>query len=333
MLRPFPKIIRIGTIYGELPKIINFKKLLKIAPVVILESQINSEKIQNIYETMLEYRDELFERIKNKIPIISKNIYGNQLIRVIINTKEKEKINIIFHKLKKNIKKFSLDDNVTFVIQELIKNVNKVQLRVISIELVRGNFEEFIQNENTKRVIQKLIISQDRDANNEICKKICNNFIPFCKNKYTSYIIETLLNKCNEYYYKKMFVNCINNFFDLIGNMYGCHIVCYFVQNNLNILFKLLINNIINISQIQFGVLIIRAIINNNKNPNLRNLFINIIKSNINILIFLSNNQYGNIVVQDILDFLDQNTKNYLKKKLQEKKNTKYSDYVLDKLI
>ena len=184
MSSPYPVIIRLGTIYHEqiLPRIINAKKFFEIVPIVISQNQILSEKVQNIYIKMPEYRDDLFQSIKNKILLISKNIYGNHLIRLILNTKEKEKINIIFSKLKKNIKKLSLDNNGTFVIQELRKNGNKIQLRIISIELVYSeNFGEFIQNENAKRVVQELIKRQDKDDNDEISKKIYNNYITFFK--------------------------------------------------------------------------------------------------------------------------------------------------------
>lgn len=334
MSSPFPKHIRLGTLYNEqsLPKIINAKKLFEIVPIVILENQIYSEKAQKIYKYMPEYRDDLFQSIKNKILTISKNIYGNHLIRVILNTKEKEKINIIFSELKKNIKLFSLDDNATFAIQELIKNVNKIQLREISIELVHSeNFGEFIQNENAKRVIQELIKRQDKDDNDEICEKIYNNFIPFCKNEYASFIIETLLNNCNDYYYGEMLLKCKDNLLDLINNKYGCHIVCFFIKDNFDILFESIINNILNISRMQFGVLVLRTIKDNN-DQNLRDQIVNEIKSDINNLIYLSKDQYGNFVVQEILEFLDQNTKNYLKKKLLKLNYKQYSKHVLQKL-
>ena len=337
MRKPEKETIENIKIYKtDVPPIIN----PNLIPAFIMENQSNSEQIQTFYADNPYLRVSIFEGISQKLLIISKNIYGNHVIRKILQFKEKDKINQIFSKLEDNIKELAIDDYGTFVIQELIQKVNQVQLKKISNMLVNcTDFKEFIKNKNVRKVIEELIERQDKNDNDEICKKILTDFIPFCNNEFTSFIIEKLLLNCNETYYKKMKKECLNNLSKLNTNKNGVHIIFFFIQKHIEEFFEPIKNDAFKLSQTQFGVLVIKELIKYG-NQNQKNLIIEEIvkaknENSKNNLLFLSQHQYGNFVIQNIFKFLDENTKMSLKNDLEsiiKKRDNIYANHVWENI-
>ena len=331
----------INTINGEL-NIPNYIKLEKgeiviinynIIPFIIIQSQNNSSHIQFLYCTCPHLRDGILVSILPNILDISKNKFGKHVIGEILRCKEKDKIDEIFLKLAGNIKELARDYNGAFVIQELIKNIDENQLKKISKELVCcEDFKKFIKDKNVTRVIQELIKRQDKNANDEICKIIWPDFIPLCTNPFTSFIIEKLILNCNESNYNKMREKFLDNLLTLIENNYGVHIICSFIKNNIDELFEPIKNDVIKISQTKFGVLVIREIINNGNEIQINQIRDKIVNTE-NCLISLSKHEYGNFVIQNLLQFLDENTKMSLKKGLElVKEHNKYANFVWYKI-
>ena len=304
-----------------------------IIPFIIMQSQINSVYIQLLYRDFPHLRDGILVSVLPNILDISKNKFGKHVIGAILRCKEKDKVDKIFLKLTGNIKELAMDYNGAFVIQELIKNIDENQLKKISKELVCcEDFKKFIKDKNVTRVIQELIKRQDKNANDEICKIIWPDFIPLCTNPFTSFIIEKLILNCNESNYNKMKEKCLDNLLTLIENSYGAYIICSFIKNNIDELFESIKNDVFKISQTQFGVLVIREIINNGNEIQINQIRDKIVNTE-NCLISLSKHEYGNFVIQNLLQFLDENTKMSLKKGLESvKEHNKYANFVWYKI-
>ena len=329
-----PEKETIENIKTNVPPIIN----PNLISTFVRQNQRNSEKFQSLYSKKPYLRVSIFEGIYPELLDISKDIYGNHLIRKILQFKEKDKIDRIFSKLEENIKELAIDDYGTFVIQELIQKVNEVQLKKISNILVKcPDFNEFIKNKNVRKVIEELLKRQDKNDNDEICKKILTDFIPFCNNEFTSFIIEQLLLNCNETYYKEMKKECLNNLLILSKNESGVHIIKLFIQKHMEEFFEPIKNDVFNLSQTKFGVLVVKEIIKDG-NQNQKNLIIEeIVKAkNENIknnLVFLSQHQYGNFIIQKIFEFLDENTKISLKNALYLlKEQNRYANCVWENI-
>ena len=75
--------------------------------------------------------------------------------------------------------------------------------------------------------------------------------------------METLLQKCNEEYYNLILERCCDKLMELVKDKYGCYIVRFFIKKQVNIdkLFELIKEKVLDISQKQFGFLVISAII------------------------------------------------------------------------
>ena len=130
---------------------------------------------------------------------------------------------------------------------------------------------------------------------------------------------------------------CLNNLLILSKNESGVHIIKLFIQKHLEEFFEPIKNDVFNLSQTQFGVLVVKEIIERG-NQNQKNLIIEeIVKAkNENIknnLVFLSQHQYGNFIIQKIFEFLDENTKISLKNALYLlKEQNRYANFVWENI-
>ena len=117
-----PILINGGVIQNEhcFSEIINTEKLCELVPTIVKENSFYSKKIQWIFNNMPEYNDNLLDAIIPNLLEISTNKYGNYLIREILKSKEKNKVDRIFSKLKGHIKELYNDEYGKFVVQELI---------------------------------------------------------------------------------------------------------------------------------------------------------------------------------------------------------------------
>ena len=162
----------------------------EILQFIILETN-DQQKIDIIYNSL-----------ESELLVLSKNKYACYIINALIDKFYKnifnifnsyelqnisiEKIEIIFSKLKENIKELSLHQSGTFIIQNLIGKlyqINKKEEREI-YEIVLNNFEELIIHQNGIFVMQKLIKINPSDCD-ELIKKIIEykNFLDLIKDK------------------------------------------------------------------------------------------------------------------------------------------------------
>ena len=118
-----PILINGGVIPNEhcFSEIINTEKLCELVPIIVKENSFYIKKIQGIFNYMPEYNDKLLNAIVPNLLDISTNKYGNYLIREILKSKEKNKVDRIISKLKGHIKELYNDECGKYVVQELIK--------------------------------------------------------------------------------------------------------------------------------------------------------------------------------------------------------------------
>ena len=209
-----PILINGGVIPNEhcFSEIINTEKLCELVPTIVKENSFYSKKIQRIFNNMPEYNEKLLDAIIPNLLEISTNKYGNYLIREILKSKEKNKVDRIFSKLKGHIKELYNNECGKYVAQELIKKVDEKQLEEILDEFIdNNNFEKSIKCENEKLLFIKIIKRQAKNVIDKICEKILNSFVTHCDNIYFNKVIKVLLPNCSENNYDLMFIKCCVN--------------------------------------------------------------------------------------------------------------------------
>ena len=325
-----PILINGGVIPNEhcFSEIINTEKLCELAPIIVKENSFYSKKIQGIFNYMPEYNDKLLDAIVRNLLDISSNKYVNYLIIEILKSKEKNKVDRIFSKLKGHIKELYNDECGKYVAQELIKKVDEKQLEEILDEFIdNNNFEKSINCENEKLLFIKIIKRQAKNVIDKICEKILNSFVTLCDNIYFNKVIKALLPNCSESNYDLMFIKCCANIYEISKGRYGHSIVSFFIKNNkgrninlLNKIYESLKGKVYMLSKEEFGTYAIQdAIVYGN--PNQRNQIIDEIKNNKFGLVNLSKHKKGRFVIHKILIYLDRETLGYLLYKLNEEKH------------
>ena len=320
----------------------------KIEVTKALDAYRESEKYQNMYVFNKDQRDIIFEQI-NKDGLILKftqHVYGNLLILKILecndDDKDKEKHEIIYKALINDIKELSSGKYSTHVIQKLIDVVDENYLEEIANKLgVYINMEYFIDNPNSNHVIQNLINRQKKENNDKIFKSI-NNFSKFANDKYGCYIIIAILKNCTDNCYNAILQKSCENIVALWKDN-GNYIIKFFLESEdkdkiLDIIHPVLKGNIYELSKDKKAVFIIKNALkfgNENQRKDIINELLELNTDKEDPLIYLSKHQFGNYVIQDLLDYCEPETLKKVIKRIYSEPNIKkdnFGKHICDKI-
>ena len=320
----------------------------KIEVTKALDAYSESEKYQNMYVFNKDQRDIIFNQI-NKDGLILKftqDQNGNLLILKILecndDDKDKEKHEIIYKALINDIKELSSGKYSTHVIQKLIDVVDENYLEEIANKLgVYINMEFFIDNPNSNRVIQNLINRQKKENNDKIFKSI-NNFSKFANDKYGCYIIIAILKNCTDNCYNAILQKSCQNIVALCKDN-GNYIIKFFLESEdkdkiLDIIHPVLKGNIYELSKDKKAVFIIKNALkfgNENQRKDIINELLELNTDKEDPLIYLSKHQFGNYVIQDLLDYCEPETLKKVIKRIYSDPNIKkdnFGKHICDKI-
>ena len=313
-----------------------------------------SEIWQYIYAKSPDQRDLIFKQInknKNKgkdkdndnknvnlILEYSKNECANYFIRKILecndDVRDKEKHKIIFEILINDIKELSAGKYSTCVIQKLIERVEEKDLEEIADKLgVYTDIDYFIGNNNTNHVIQSLIKRQKEEENDKIFEHI-TNFVKVANDQYGCYIIIAILKKCTDKCYYEILKKCCENIV-VLSKDFGNYIFKYFFENKnkdikLDIIYPALKGNIYELSKDKKAVFVLKNALklgNENQRKDIINELLELNKDKEDPLIYLSKHEFGNYVIQEVLDYCEPKTLKIIIKRIYSDPNIKKDLY------
>ena len=315
-----------------------------------------SEIWQYIYACSPDQRDLIFKQInKNKkegkdkdndkdnkkvnlILEYSKNECANYFIRQILecndDDRDKEKHKIIFEILINDIKELSAGKYSTCVIQKLIERVEEKDLEEIANKLgVYTDIDYFIGNKNTNHVIQSLIKRQKEEENDKIFEHI-TNFVKVANDQYGCYIIIAILKKCTDKCYYEILKKCCENIV-VLSKDFGNYIFKYFFENKnkdikLDIIYPALKGNIYELSKDKKAVFVLKNALklgNENQRKDIINELLELNKDKEDPLIYLSKHEFGNYVIQEVLDYCEPKTLKIIIKRIYSDPNIKKDLY------
>ena len=313
-----------------------------------------SEIWQYIYACSPDQRDLIFKQInKNKnegkdkdndnknvnlILEYSKNECANYFIRQILecndDDRDKEKHKIIFEILINDIKELSAGKYSTCVIQKLIERVEEKDLEEIANKLgVYTDIDYFIGNNNTNHVIQSLIKRQKEEENDKIFEHI-TNFVKVANDQYGCYIIIAILKKCTDKCYYEILKKCCENIV-VLSKDFGNYIFKYFFENKnkdikLDIIYPALKGNIYELSKDKKAVFVLKNALklgNENQRKDIINELLELNKDKEDPLIYLSKHEFGNYVIQEVLDYCEPKTLKIIIKRIYSDPNIKKDIY------
>jgi len=209
-------------------------------PLYFLKKDENGSKIiQDLYKKSSQNdKNIIFDKIKSDIKELSKNAFANYFLVELIKDNDNEKINFLYNTLKDDLYEFSSDSHGTYVIQELLKKLDQNIIEELSDKFFscfdNQNFEKDAFNINLNHVLQIFIKRHKMEKNDSIYEKIMDKFDVYSKDKYGSYIIQALLTNCKDEQYDKIYIETCKKFKELIKHEFGNYLIVFFLENDKN---------------------------------------------------------------------------------------------------
>ena len=280
-------------------------------------------KDETAYKTLNEQKLSLdsiypYENAKNKINNIST-------------------INTPIFNLKMILAAFN-SQKTTIILQKSLNEMSQENLEGIIREM-KGYFSAIIKNKNGNYFCSDLLKVCTKEQRIEILKEIGTNLIDDCTDEYGTHPIQTLIELANseeEYklllYYFRDFKKILKATLNQNGTYVIQKLIVYIPEKyrmELNLIF---VKFICILAMDMYGVCTAIKFINYTKNEITEKLLLNIILSN---FVTIAENQYGNYLIQNIMEhWWNTNKGIFLKKICMEKfhklARNHYSSYVCD---
>ena len=345
------------------------KELIRGA-IIMSKEKMGSEMVQIEFRNGdEEIKQKIFNALKSEILILSTDQFGNYVIQALLYYGDEEKLNIIFETFKNKLFDLSTHTYGCRVIQTLIsvlsnskKDKEKIKYILKELTDLDGYLGDLFTDKNGNHVIQQIINVLDIDDLTTIFDAILKNISNIIDDKYGSRIIQAFLNKCKKEDKKDkkdkenkedkehqegeedkedQALKIINKIFEkykdklnyLCKNQYSNYILQYILENyknyieNIN---KSLLGNIYKFSLDKYASNIVEKVLEYGNKEQKDEIGKEIINNN-DCILNLSNNNYGNYVIQKAIEFCSEDIGKEIIKKVREipkDKRGKYWKYI-----
>ena len=178
-----------------------------------------------------------------------------------------------------------------------------------------------------------MIKRQKEEENDKIFEHI-TNFVKVANDQYGCYIIIAILKKCTDKCYYEILKKCCENIVVLCKN-FGNYIFKYFFENKnkdikLDIIYPALKGNIYELSKDKKAVFVLKNALklgNENQRKDIINELLELNKDKEDPLIYLSKHEFGNYVIQEVLDYCEPKTLKIIIKRIYSDPNIKKDIY------
>ena len=293
------------------------------------DSPIDESKDETAYKTLSEQKlslDTLYPNNSN-----SNNFSSNSKIENTINN------NNPVYNITTILSAFS-NQKTTIILQKSLPDLSKEDLDGIINEM-KGYFSSIIKNKNGNYFCSDLLKVCSKEQRIEILKDIGINMIDDCTDEYGTHPIQTLIELANSEEEYKLLLFYFRDFTKILKatlNQNGAYVIqklIVHIPEKYRMEFNLIFVKFICILAMDmYGVCTAIKFINYTKNEILEKQLLNIILSN---FVNIAENQYGNYLIQNIMEkWWNTNKGIFLKKICMEKfhklARNHYSSYVCD---
>ena len=226
----------------------------------------------------------------------------------------------------------------TIILQKSLNEMSQENLEGIIREM-KGYFSAIIKNKNGNYFCSDLLKVCSKEQRIEILKEIGTNLIDDCTDEYGTHPIQTLIELANSEEEYKLLLYYFRDFKKILKatlNQNGTYVIqklIVYIPEKYRMEFNLIFVKFICILAMDmYGVCTAIKFINYTKNEITEKLLLNIILSN---FVTIAENQYGNYLIQNIMEhWWNTNKGIFLKKICMEKfhklARNHYSSYVCD---
>ena len=322
----------------------NYKDNYKL----MFKEQKGAKYIQKkIEEKNPDFLFKLYEQMKNNLYDIMTNQYGNYVIQKFVENCDKKLISNMLKNLSVNNGKMLYDISInnygTRPLQKIIENLsnNMTQQDInIILNFTKGNTLNLIKDINGNRIIQSIIQNiKNKELLSPIYKEINENIIEIIKTKSGCCVFAKIILNIIEEDLNSMTDIIINNIENLINDEFG-HISLKRIiklnnENYNNKIYNCIKDNLMQLSCQKFSSNVIDACVDNN--TSLKKKVIQKLIENENNITDLILDQYGNYIIQNALQNSEKNEFDiiiqHIKENEKKLKQTNHGKIVFEKLM
>ena len=316
---------------------------------LMLKDQKSSKYIQKkIEEKSPEFLFKLYEQMKNNLFDIMTDQYGNYVIQKFVENCDKKLISKMLQKLSQNINNKTLYDisinnygtrPVQKMLENLPSNISQQDINIV-LNIAKGNVLNLIKDINGNRVFQSIIQNiKNKEVLSPIYKEMNENLTEIIKTKSGCCVFAKVLSNITENDLNITFdiiFNNINQFInDEFGNISLKRIIKLNNENYNEKIFSYIKDNITQLSCQKFSSNVIEACIDNTtslKKKTIEKIIEN--ENNINDLIL---DQFGNYIIQNALQNAEEKEFNiiieHIKENEKKLKQSQHGKIVFEKLM
>ena len=322
----------------------NYKDNYKL----MFKEQKGAKYIQKkIEEKNPDFLFKLYEQMKNNLYDIMTNQYGNYVIQKFVENCDKKLISNMLKNLSVNNGKILYDISInnygTRPLQKIIENLsnNMTQQDInIILNFTKGNTLNLIKDINGNRIIQSIIQNiKNKELLSPIYKEINENIIEIIKTKSGCCVFAKIILNIIEEDLNSMTDIIINNIENLINDEFGNislkRIIKLNNENYNNKIYNCIKDNLMQLSCQKFSSNVIDACVDNN--TSLKKKVIQKLIENENNITDLILDQYGNYIIQNALQNSEKNEFDiiiqHIKENEKKLKQTNHGKIVFEKLM
>lgn len=315
----------------------NTADLSLLSPVEI----INFSKDQHGCRMLQKLID---DDIKKNLPIIfnatykySTNLmldsFGNYLIQKIMVSASNSQLSLILIEITPNIESIAINLHGTRALQKLISCLNTPNHHDLISIAIAPTIVNLIHDLNGNHVIQKLISHYNNTELEFLVELIMKNLIPIASHKHGCCVLQKLMNKCSTYQIQRINHKILKNSVYLMKDQFGNYVIQYLISLDIDSvnssLLYIVSNELVSLSCGKFSSNVVEKCLKLNPS-NLANTIHPLVATliNIQVLMALIKDQYGNYVVQTALDIADMPVKLVMAELIKPiLPNIKFSNY------
>ena len=262
---------------------------------------------------------------KDGLTQLMKNKFGNYFIQDIIRKANYDQIKLILILISVNFIEISQNIPGTYVIQRLLDKINKFDLRIFVLKLIKNRELEMAFNNNATYVLQKIIEKVPDNERINLNEIIINNTYFLSLNPDCVFIVEkfidTITIKQNKIRIQNIiFLHCLQ----LANNPYGNYLIQYILKvwknEEIHNIHNIIIENSHYMIQQRYASNVIEKCLELFNDINRKRLIRNICLGG--YILDVIKNQYGHCVLNKTIKYIDEDIKieieNILNKKMSE---------------
>ena len=288
----------------------NDTSLAKIAPYLIKEQsgcRFIQEKIQS-HPTFAN--DLLFPQLKNSLPELICDQFGNYLFQVLLDVLSFENLSEFLTLTQQSFFQICISAHGTRVIQKLVDKVSSspILLNKFIYNICSENLKEIIKTPYGNHIIQKYLSTvHNQEYTNFIFQIVKENFLEITNSKHGVCVVQKCISEGDEIQRPKILNLVLKNLEKIINDQFGNYVIQYILITNdlefneINDIIDKISENIIEYCKKKFSANVIEKCFENS-NEKTRNILLNnIIEKDPHSIIDLLMDPFGNYVIQKAL--------------------------------